>query len=296
MTPEPTLAPSFKSDDAAHPRSEDGPGPAPSVRVRQRGLFGPATDLALGWTVLAVVTLGTWEWAGRNGLISPIFFSYPSAIGLALVDGLRGDLITLDARYTVIATVVGFVAAALIGIAAAFGLSQVPYLRKLFNPIFTALNSLPRVALAPLFVLWFGIGLLSHIVLAASLTFFVVFANTMAGIESVDQDHLLLARLQGATRWQTFRWFVVPSALPSIFVGLELGFIFAMLGTVSGEMIAGEAGFGVRLQRDAGVFNTKGYFATLLVLVLVSAIASGLFQLAKRPLVRWQSVHLLRRI
>jgi NitT/TauT family transport system permease protein len=278
---------------------DDRPASAGSpvvARGRRRALFGPTTDLALGWMVLAIVTLGAWEWAGRSGVISPLFFSYPSAIGDALIEGLRGDLLTLDARYTVISTVVGFATAALAGVIVAFGLAQVPYLRRLFNPIFTALNSLPRVALAPLFILWFGIGLLSHIVLAASLTFFVVFANTMAGIESVDQDHLLLARLQGATRWQTFRWFIVPSALPSIFVGLELGFIFAMLGTVSGEMIAGEAGFGVRLQRDAGVFNTKGYFATLLVLVLVSAIASGLFQLAKRPLVRWQSLHLLRRI
>jgi NitT/TauT family transport system permease protein len=263
---------------------------------RRRGLLGPRLDLLLGWAVLAAISLGLWEWGGRTGLVSPLFFSYPSAIGSALIEGVRGDLITLDARYTVIAAVVGFVTAAAAGVIVAFGLSQVPYLRKLLSPIFTAFNSLPRVALAPLFVLWFGIGGLSHVVLAASLTFFVVFANTMAGIESVDQDHLLLARLQGATRWQTFRWFVVPSALPSIFVGLELGFIFGMLGTVSGEMIVGEAGFGVRLQRDAGIFNTKGYFATLLVLVLLSSIASGLFQLAKRPLVRWQSVHLLRRM
>ena len=267
-----------------------------SPRRSRRGLIGPRWDLAVGWTILAVVSLGLWEWGGRTGLVSPLFFSYPSAIGAALVEGVKGDMLTLDARYTVIAAVVGFVAAAIAGVLVAFGLSQVPYLHKLLSPIFNAFNSLPRVALAPLFILWFGIGLLSHIVLAASLTFFVVFANTMAGIESVDQDHLLLARLQGASRWQTFSWFIVPSALPSIFVGLELGFIFAMLGTVSGEMIAGEAGFGVRLQRDAGVFNTKGYFATLLVLVFVSAIASGLFQFAKRPLVRWQSVHLLRRL
>jgi len=296
MTTEPVVLTAPAANDDATRESTGvpaGPGPA---RARRHSLIGTKTDLAIGWTILAIVTLGSWEYAGRHGLVSPIFFSYPSAIAQALLDGLRGDMITLDARYTVIATLVGFFTAALAGIAVAFGLSQISYLRRLLNPIFTALNSLPRVALAPLFVLWFGIGLLSHIVLAASLTFFVVFANTMAGIESVDQDHLLLARLQGAKRWQTFRWFVVPSALPSIFVGLELGFIFAMLGTVSGEMIAGEAGFGVRLQRDAGVFNTKGYFATLLVLVLVSAVASGLFQLAKRPLVRWQSVHLLRRL
>ena len=268
----------------------------PEQTKRRDGLFGTVIDLTLGWTVLAIVVLGAWEWAGRAGAISPVFFSYPSAIGGALVDGVRGDLLVLDARYTIISAVVGFGSASIAGILVAFGLSQVSYLRKLLSPIFTALNSLPRVALAPLFILWFGIGLLSHVVLAASLTFFVVFANTMAGIESVDQDHLLLARLQGASRWQTFHWFIVPSALPSIFVGLELGFIFAMLGTVTGEMIVGEAGFGVRLQRDAGVFNTKGYFATLLVLVLLSSIASGLFQLAKRPLMRWQSAHLLRRM
>lgn len=296
MTPQPVLTPPPEVDEGNVPDRPGASTPVVPARARRRDLMGPKSDLAVGWIVLAIVALGTWEWAGRQKLISPIFFSYPSAIGAALIEGLQGDMLTLDARYTVIATVVGFVTAALAGISVAFGLSQVAYLRKLLNPIFTALNSLPRVALAPLFVLWFGIGLLSHVVLAASLTFFVVFANTMAGIESVDQDHLLLARLQGATRWQTFRWFVVPSALPSIFVGLELGFIFAMLGTVSGEMIAGEAGFGVRLQRDAGVFNTKGYFATLLVLVVVSAIASGVFQLAKRPLVRWQSVHLLRRL
>src|SRR5690606_1775774 len=148
------------------------------------------------------------------------------------------------------------------------------------------------VALAPLFVMWFGIGLFSHLIMAASLTFFVVYANTMAGIESIDQDHVLLARLQGANRWQTFRWFVVPSALPSIFVGLELGFIFGMLGTVSGEMIVGEHGFGVRLQRDAGIFNTKGYFATLVTLMLISTILTFAFQLAKRWFIRWKTVHI----
>jgi NitT/TauT family transport system permease protein len=230
-----------------------------------------------------------------TGRLNPLFFSSPSAIWGSLVEGVKGDLLTVDARYTLVAVLLGFSGAAVAGIVVAFVLSQVAYLRKLLNPFFTALNSLPRVALAPLFVMWFGIGLFSHVVMAASLTFFVVFANTMAGIESIDQDHLLLARLQGATRWQTFRLFIIPSALPSIFVGLELGFIFGMLGTVSGEMIVGEHGFGVRLSRDAGIFNTKGYFATLLVLVVISAALSGVFQLIKRRLIRWQTLHLVSR-
>jgi NitT/TauT family transport system permease protein len=262
---------------------------------RKRRLADQPLAVVAGWVVLAGVLGGLWEWGGASGRLNPLFFSKPSAIWGALVEGVRGDLLTLDARYTLIAVFLGFVGAALAGIAVAFVLSQIPYLRKVMNPFFTALNSLPRVALAPLFVMWFGIGLFSHVMMAASLTFFVVFANTMAGIESIDQDHLLLARLQGATRWQTFRLFIVPSALPSIFVGLELGFIFGMLGTVSGEMIVGEHGFGVRLQRDAGVFNTKGYFATLLVLVLISAALAAVFQLAKKRLIRWQALHLVSR-
>jgi NitT/TauT family transport system permease protein len=277
------------------PAAEAGSQSPLQLPPRKRSLAERPIALIIGWIVLVGVLGGLWEWGAEAGYLNPLFFSSPSAIGGAVVSGIKGDLLTLHARYTLVAVVLGFLGATVAGIAVAFVLSQIPYLRKLMNPFFTALNSLPRVALAPLFVMWFGIGLFSHVMMAASLTFFVVFANTMAGIESIDQDHLLLARLQGATRWQTFRLFIVPSALPSIFVGLELGFIFGMLGTVSGEMIVGEAGFGVQLQRDAGIFNTKGYFATLLVLVVISAALSGLFQLAKRHLIRWQTLHLVSR-
>ena len=248
-----------------------------------------------GWVLLTACILAAWQWAGDTGLINPLFFSYPSAIFEALLAALKNGLI-VDAEYTLGASLIGFAAAAVAGVVVALLLSQSAYLYKLVNPYFTALNTLPRVALAPLFVMWWGIGLFSHIVMAASLTFFVVFANTIAGIENIDQDHLLLAKLQGATRWQTFRWFVFPSSLPSIFVGLELGFIFGMLGVVSGEMIVGEHGFGVRLQRDAGIFDTKDYFACLLVLMVITTLITFGFQLAKRYLIRWKSAHITSRV
>lgn len=284
-------APMVAVSDVSEPAQPE----AEAVPRRRRPLAERNIAVVIGWLLLAGILLGAWEWGGATGRLNPLFFSSPSQIWDALLQGVRTDLLTLDARYTLVAVFLGFAGAAVAGVAVAFLLSQMPYLRKLLNPFITALNSLPRVALAPLFVMWFGIGLLSHVMMAASLTFFVVFANTMAGIESVDQDHLLLARLQGATRWQTFRLFIVPSALPSIFIGLELGFIFGMLGTVSGEMIVGEHGFGVRLQRDAGIFNTSGYFATLFVLVLVSAVLASVFQLLKRRLIRWQTLHLVSR-
>lgn len=249
--------------------------------------------VALWWAIIAVVMLGGWEWAGQNGRLHPIFFSYPSAIWQALLEGLKGDLITHDLRYTLLSVFLGFTSASIAGIAVAFLLAQSRFVQRVVNPYLVALNSLPRVALAPLFVMWFGIGLLSHLLMAASLTFFVVLANTSAGIEGIDQDHKLLARLQGASRWQTFRLFIIPSALPSIFVGLELGFIFGMLGTVSGEMIVGEHGLGVRLQKDAGMFNTAGYFATLFTLIVISAVLSVATQMLKRRLLKWQTMHVV---
>jgi NitT/TauT family transport system permease protein len=128
-----------------------------------------------GWILVAGAFLGLWEWGGATGRLNQLFFSRPSAIWGALMEGVQGTLITMDARYTLLAVLFGFVGAAVAGVAAAFALSQMPYLRKVLNPFFTAFNSLPRVALAPLFVMWFGIGLFSHVMMAASLTFFVVF-------------------------------------------------------------------------------------------------------------------------
>lgn len=262
---------------------------------RRKPLADRPLAVIAGWIVLAGVGGGLWEWAGRSGLVNPLFISYPSAIGHALLKGLYGDLITVDARYTFVAVFLGFAGAAILGVAVAFALAQNAYLKKVVDPFLTALNSLPRVALAPLFLMWFGIGLFSHVLMAASLTFFVVLANTTAGIESVDQDHLLLARLQGATRWQTFRLFIVPSALPGIFVGLELGFIFGTLGTVSGEMIVGEHGLGVRLSRDAGIFDTADYFGTLFALVVISALLTFCFQALKNRLLGWQRLHVVQK-
>lgn len=286
-----------KASKAATAREEASRTPADKPVARQRKKLAESSiAVAMGWVAISVSLVGLWEWAGQTRRINVLFFSYPSAIWDQLMKGVATDLLAVDTRTTLVSAFSGFVVAAVAGVLLAFALSQLPYVNKILRPFFTALNSLPRIALAPLFIMWFGIGVFSNAVMAGSLTFFVVFANTMAGFEGVDQDHLLLSRLQGATRWQVFRYFVIPSALPSIFVGLELGFIFGMLGAVGGEMIAGERGLGVRLQRDAGVFNTAGYFATLFMLIIISSILMALFQFVKRRMVRWQDAHLVKRM
>ena len=156
------------------------------------------------------------------------------------------------------------------------------------------MNSLPRVALAPLILLWFGIGMSSKVALSFSLAFFVVASNTRAGIESAEADRLLLARVLGATNLQTFMKFILPGAVPNIITGLQLGFIFGMLATVAGEMIAGQNGLGVRLQYFASAFRMNEYFATLVILVVGTTAFSSLLSLLRRHLLRWQLTELGR--
>jgi NitT/TauT family transport system permease protein len=247
-----------------------------------------------GWIGVALVVGGSWQYGATHGMINPVFTGLPTRIIAAFGAGITGPALFVDARATVSAAIIGSTVASFFGIGVAFLLAQSEVWRRIFNPYFTVLNGLPRVALAPLFLLWFGIGPMSKIMLAASITFFVTFYNTMAGVDSVDRDHLLLARSLGATRLQVFLKFVVPSAVPSIFAGLQLGFVYGMLGTVASEMLAGEAGLGVLLTRQAALFQMDDYFATLALLALATTAISGTLEIVRQHLLKWQRAHVVK--
>jgi NitT/TauT family transport system permease protein len=277
--------------------------PMPESRMAEQGQSGTPAETSssrkrilviCGWIGVAVVVGGGWQYGGTHGLINPVFTGLPTRIIAAFGASITGPALLVDARATLTAALIGASAASFLGIACAFVLAQSDVWRRIFNPYFTVLNGLPRVALAPLFLLWFGIGPMSKIMLAASITFFVTFYNTMAGVESVDRDHLLLARALGATRLQVFLKFVVPSAVPSIFAGLQLGFVYGMLGTVASEMLAGEAGLGVLLTRQAAVFQMDEYFATLMLLALATTAISGTLEIIRQHLLKWQRAHVVK--
>ncbi|HVO88398.1 MAG TPA: ABC transporter permease [Casimicrobiaceae bacterium] len=250
--------------------------------------------VVLGWISVFVGVSAAWQFAATHGIINPVFTGLPSRIGNEFVKAIIGPALSSDARATVTAALIGAGVASVLGIASAFVLAQSDVWRRIFDPYFTVLNGLPRVALAPLFLLWFGIGPMSKIMLAASITYFVTFYNTMVGVDSVDRDHLLLARALGASRLQVFLKFVVPSAVPSIFNGLQLGFVYGMLGTVASEMLAGERGLGVLLTRQAALFQMDDYFATLMLLALATTAISGTMEFVRRRLLRWQRAHVVK--
>ena len=243
-----------------------------------------------GRLVIVALVCGSWEYVARAKLMNPVFIGMPSEIFSSFVQVLSGSVLWVDAVATVVSTVIGFILAAMIGVAMAMLLTQAPVLDEMVQPFFTALNSMPRVALAPLFVMWFGIGLESKIALSASLVFFVVLMNTMAGILGVDRDHIALARSLGARPIEIFLKIKLPSAVPSIFAGMELGMIYGFLGTVAGEMLAGREGLGVRLQEYSGLFRTNDFFAVLLLLVSITTVISIFLRAVRRSLLRWQSL------
>jgi NitT/TauT family transport system permease protein len=161
-------------------------------------------------------------------------------------------------------------------------------LERAFNPYLTLLNAMPRIALAPLFLLWFGLGIGSKIALGFSLVFFIVLSATVAGMRGVDSDHLVLSRAIGASPTQMFFKVTLPSAVPVIFSGLRLALIFSLLGVVGAELIAAERGLGQTLAYLQSTFNTNGVMAILFLLAVIGLALTAGMNWLERHLLAWK--------
>jgi NitT/TauT family transport system permease protein len=239
--------------------------------------------------VLLAVFFVFWEWAANSKLVDPILIGRPTGIVQYLWQEVFVTQNLLNDFYwsmggTVIAFVLGSVSGVLVGML--FVTS--PTTEAVFNPIFTALNAMPRIALAPLFIIWFGLGLGSKVAVGVSLTFFIVLTSTVAGGRGVNPDHITLARTLGASESQIFRKLVLPSAVPVIFNGLRLGLVFALLGVIGAEIFASEHGLGQTLSVLAASFKTDGVFGIIFLLSMIGVgISWGMTSLENR-LLRWR--------
>ena len=237
---------------------------------------------------LAAAVLAIWQLGVASGRLDPAFLSSPSAIWQFLQDFVGSGEVWHHLWVTLQATLFGFAIGSAAGIAAGLVLASVQWLNELLDPFLTILNSLPRVALAPLFLLWFGLGSASKVALAVSLVFFILLINTRAGVKNVDADIVTVSRLLGGGGWRLFVKVILPAAVPSIAAGLHLAVIYSLLGVVVGEMIAAEAGLGQRIAFYSGQFNTAGVLGVLAVLALIAAAMNTATVLLERRLLRWQ--------
>jgi NitT/TauT family transport system permease protein len=237
---------------------------------------------------LGIMLVAAWELLARAGVLDPFFFSYPSAIAGRLGTWVRGGLIWEHLAVTATEAALALAIGAAAGMTLGFVLAQLPRTAAVLEPYIHVLNALPRVVLAPLFLLWFGLGIWSKVALGVTLVFFVVFFNTWRGVRDVDPRLVDNVRLLGASRAQLTRHVLLPSALSWIFASLHLSVGFAIVGAVVGEYLGSARGIGYLIAQAEGIFDTTGVFAGIVVLSVLVLAVTGIVMRLERWLLRWQ--------
>lgn len=226
---------------------------------------------AIAVVILAVI-LGAWEAVHASGLIKPIFISDPVSVVRAF-----GTLLSIGSTWTDIAAtfeaaLVGLIIGSALGIGCGIAFSRIPRLRRAASPYVTVFNALPRPALAPIFILWFGLGMAPKVAVAVSIVFFVLLINTIAGMSSIDDDIEFLGRSLGMTSVQRFVLVEFPHATPAIIAGLRLGAVYSVLGVIVAEMIAANEGLGQLLVKFTNQFDIASSFAVLMMMAVLATI------------------------
>ncbi len=243
--------------------------------------------LLVGRLALLVGLLGLWQILS-GPVLDPFFVSSPTRIAAALRRLFLEDDLLWHTQLTVVEAVGGYVLGSLAGVLLAFLVTGWGQLYKMVEPFVLALNGIPRIALAPLFIMWFGIGLTPKVVIAALLVFFIVFMNTVSGIQSASPQLIDLARLMGASRLDVLRKIVLPSALPFIITALRIVVPTAMIGAIVGEFISAQKGLGFVINKASFEYQTGAAFAGIAVLLAVVVILNAVLSVAEGRLLRWR--------
>jgi len=235
-----------------------------------------------------VVLVMAWQITTQRGWVDPFFFSRPSAIGARVAEWFVKGTIYRHLWTTALETVLAFIAGAGLGVVFGFALARIPTLSGIFDPYLKIGNALPRVVLAPIFTLWFGLGILSKVAFGVTLVFFIVFFNTYQGIREVDRNILNNTRMLGATERDLVRHVLLPSAMVWILSSLHTSVGLALVGAVVGEYLGSARGLGYVIAQAEGTFDTTGVFAGMTVLAAFTLAVDLLVTLVERRLLAWK--------
>jgi NitT/TauT family transport system permease protein len=227
-----------------------------------------------------------WTYVDLSG-ISKFILPTPASVWYAWLGLLLSQRAWIDTLMTVYATLVGFLWAMVIGIGLGVLIARVRWLEQTLNPFVVASQVLPKVALVPLFVVWFGFGITSKVLIAATLAFFPILTNTVLGVKSIDQGHRDVMMSLNASRWQVFRKLELPSSLPYIVTGMEVGIVLAIIGAIVGEYLGGDQGLGHLLVARMNAFETDGLFAVMIQMTILGFLFYFAISLLRRALIPW---------
>ncbi|WP_322753218.1 ABC transporter permease [Frankia sp. Cas3] len=256
-------------------------------KVRRRKLIVHLTQLAF-----LVVVIGGWELYVGSDSRKIILYGVPSGIVSRLhtwvADGTAIGSLGDQIKITLEEALIGFAIGTALGIAAGIALGRIRFLADVFSPYIKVLNSIPRIVLGSVFVLAFGLGIESKVLLVIVLVFFGVFFNAFQGVREVDRNLIANATILGGSPWQVTRQVILPSAFTWIIASLHVSFGFALIGAIVGEFLGGSHGLGVLIKNAQGTFDANGVWAAMVIMGMVALLAEWFITKLENRLLRWR--------
>ncbi len=237
--------------------------------------------------IFGIILLAAWELSSGR-LIDPFWISSPTAVFGYLWEIISDGSIFGHLAVTLYETFTGFFIGAIAGIGLGFLLAGREVLAQVLDPYIIAFNGVPRIALAPLFIIWFGIGPNSKVILVVTVVFFLTFFNTYSGVKGVDLELKNVLRIMGATERQILLKVTIPASIPWITTGLKISVPYAIVGAVVGEFVAASKGLGYLINYNTSLFSTTGALGGILILALIVVLCNELINRAESYLLRWR--------
>jgi NitT/TauT family transport system permease protein len=236
---------------------------------------------------LFIIILFIWEGLARQ--MSELILPAPSVVVTTLFEGLKSGYYTPHLIRTCLEIVIGLCLGSLLGMLTGILMGEVEFIRKLLFPYVIASQAVPKLALAPLFILWFGFGMTSKVVITALICFFPLMENTVTAIQYTDRQKIELFRVLGANRWQTLFKLKIPAGLPSILAGFRVAAVLAVVGAVVGEFIGGSEGLGALIIASQGMMDTPLMFSVLNLVTIIGMLLYQMIYLIEQNLFHYKN-------
>jgi NitT/TauT family transport system permease protein len=255
---------------------------AMEAQARNRRLL-----ILLSRVLVGVLFIALWQYASGRW-IDALLISSPAAVGGRLWAWTIDGTLWTNLFVTMEATVLGFFIGCGVGFVLGLVFGRFRAVAEVLDPYITALYSIPKIALAPLFIIWFGIGIASKVAVSAAIVFFVIFLNTYSGVRDVNPLYINTTRIMGGRQLDVLRYVIVPSAASWVITGLKVSVPYALVGTVIGEFMSSNSGIGYLIAQATGLFNTTSVYAGIIVLAVVGALINGGIQYLEERVLRWK--------
>jgi NitT/TauT family transport system permease protein len=234
------------------------------------------------------VVIAIWQAFWSAGKISPLFLSGPSAIAVQFWDTLRHGTLLADMAYSGRNFILGLALAAVAGVVLGVIIGWYRRIRFLFDPFLNALYATPRIAMIPMIIIWFGIGMWSKVFIVFMSAFFPILVNTVGGMRTIDADLLRAARAFCASDWQIFKTVAIPGSVPFILTGLRQGVALGLIGVVVGEMFGGSQGIGFMVMYGGQTFATDTLFVGVILIAFAGIVLTSIAERLERRFSRWR--------